>query len=300
MLVVSLEAKTLTHIPVFDRLVATEPIGTMGFIHDRLVSDLGTYAPFAFADGACSLTWRQGLKHDAAGVMELSRDAAGTLRNAREEAVDIESDHVFPLLKGTDLAGAGPVVSRRSVIVTQRKVGQDTAWLEHQSPRLWRYLEANGEVFDQRKSSIYRSAPRFAMFGIGPYSFEPFKVAVSGLHRDPRFHALGPVNGQPLMLDDTCYGLACETAEQAALVSVLLNRPESIGLLRALTFPGAKRPVTKATLQRIDLAALLRSADRGMIRDQAMNEVERLTRHTSDVCEPLESLLEPCAAPVVP
>ena len=76
-----------------------------------------------------------------------------------------------------------------------------------------------------------------------------------------------------------------ETAEQAALVSVLLNRPESIGLLRALTFPGAKRPVTKATLQRIDLAALLRDArDRGMIRDQAMNEVERLTRHTSDVC----------------
>ena len=104
----------MTHIPVFDRLVATEPVGTMGFIRDRLVSDLGTYAPFAFADGACSLTWRQGLKHDAAGVMELSRDAAGTLRNAREEAVDIESDHVFPLLKGTDLAGAGPVVSERA------------------------------------------------------------------------------------------------------------------------------------------------------------------------------------------
>src|ERR1700735_1485496 len=89
------------------------------------------------------------------------------------------------------------------------------------------------------------TVPRSPFLGIGPYSFEPYKVAVSGLHREPRFHAVGPHGGRPSMLDDTSYSLSCDSPEQAALISALLNSSGSLGLLKALTFPGAKRSVTK-------------------------------------------------------
>ena len=79
------------------------------------------------------------------------------------------------------------------------------------------------------------------------------------------------------MLDDTGYFLACRSPEQAALAASVLNSPGAVGLLRALAFPGAKRPVTKAALQRVDLAALFRQSDQPAILDRARVDVERLT-----------------------
>ncbi|MCA1685615.1 MAG: hypothetical protein LC745_06440, partial [Planctomycetia bacterium] len=171
--------------------------------------------------------------------------------------------------------------------------GDDTGRLRDAAPGLWAYLWAHAGAFSRRKSSIYRNRPEFAMFGVGPYCFAPYKVAVSGLHKAPVFHAVGPQGGRPVMLDDTGYFLACRSPEQAALAAGLLNGPDALGLLRALAFPGAKRPVTKAALRRVDLRALLaRSADRPALLDRAGAEVSRLSGRPPEWPEPLDSLLE--------
>jgi hypothetical protein len=282
----------LERIPVFADLGAAVPEKTMGFARGRLVADLDAYAPFAFADGRCPFVWRQGLKHDAAAVMELKPDGQSMLRNRVGEPVDVEPGQVFPLLKGTDLAGADRPAPKRSVLVTQRRPGDDTERLAQDAPRLWAYLQRHAGAFAARKSSVYRGRPPFAMFGVGPYSFASWKVAVSGLHKAPRFRAVGPGGGRPVMLDDTCYFVACRTPEQAALVAALLNEPGALGLLRALAFPGAKRPVTKSLLQRLDLPTLLDRADRPALLDRAGADVERLTGRPPDWPEPLETLIE--------
>lgn len=299
----SAAAVPLDRIPVFDRLDAAEPRSSLGFARGRLVADLDGYSRFAFADGLCPLVWRQGVKHDAAGVMELTADPVGTLRNQRGEPADVEPGAVFPLLKGADLSRAGPISPRRWVIMTQRSVGDDTDRLRSEAPRLWNYLQAHAAAFARRKSSIYRARSAFAMFGVGPYCFAPYKVVISGLHKSPVFHAVGPALGpgpqggsappRPVMLDDTGYFLACRTPEQAALAASLLNGPDALGLLRALTFAGAKRPVTKAVLQRLDLLRLLDHADRPALLDRAGAEVERLTGRTAAWPEPLLELLTP-------
>jgi len=284
----------LDRVPVFASLDADVPAGAMGFVRGRLVADLDAYAPFAAVDGACPLVWRQGLKHDAAGVMELSPGADGAWTNAGGGGVDVEPAFVYPLLKGADLARAGPAVPRRSVVVTQRSVGDDTERLRHEAPRLWAYLQAHAGAFARRKSSIYRGRPPFAMFGVGPYCFAPYKVAVSGLHPGAVFHAVGPgPAGRPVMLDDTGYLLPCRSPEQAALAAALLNGPEAQGLLCALRFPGAKRPVTKAVLQRIDLRALLDRADRPALLARAGDEVARIAGRPADWPERCETLVEP-------
>ena len=141
------------------------------------------------------------------------------------------------------------------MLVTQERIGQDTTPLARAAPRLWSYLQAHSESFSARKSSIYRGQPPFAMFGIGPYSFAPFKVAIGGFHKEPRFRAIGPRAGQPMMFDDTCYFLPCYSAAQAAVLTALCNDPITLAFLRSASFKSAKRPITKALLQRIDLAA---------------------------------------------
>jgi len=291
-------ARPLDRVPVYDRLDAAGPSGRMGFVRGRLVADLDAYAAAAGADGLGPIEWRQGLKHDLAGVMELTEGEGGVLRNRTGEAVDVEPEYVYPLLKGSDLARPGPVrAATRRVIVTQRSVGEDTAGLRAEAPRLWAYLNGHAGGFAARKSSVYRGRPPFSMFGVGPYTFSPFKVAVSGLHRAAAFHAVGPVGGRPTMLDDTAYFLPCRSAEQAALAAVLLNRPEAPALLRALSFPGAKRSVTKAALRRVDLRALLGRADRAAWLAAAGPKAERLGGRPAEWPDRLETLLGPATGP---
>jgi hypothetical protein len=264
-------------VPVFPTLDAARPETRIGLERGRLVADLDAYRLRAFADGRCPLTWRQGLKHDAAAVMELTRDCAdGAMQNKRGEPVDVEPEWVYPLLKGSDLLGPCALWARRAVIVTQHRLGQDTRQLEHFAPWLWAYLNANGLAFARRKSSIYRTQPPFAMFGLGPYSFAPYKVAVSGLAKEPRFHAVGPVGGRPVMFDDTCYFVPCRSPEQAAIVCALLNDRETAALIGSLVFRDSKRPITKGVLERIDLLALSTRANPMELLDRAGLELERL------------------------
>lgn len=279
----------LGRIPVYGGLPSTQPELTIGFVNGRLVANLDVYQALAFADGNCPLTWRQGLKHDAASVMELEpRDGlTGPWRNKLGEVVDVEVSSVYPLLKGADLVGGGRSPrALRSVIVTQQRVGQETRALEQAAPRLWAYLQGHAAVFGRRKSSIYRGQPPFAMFGLGPYSFAPYKVAISGLGKTPRFQAVGPVGGRPVMFDDTCYFLPCGSAEQAAVTSALLNDPVTLALIDALIFRDAKRPVTKALLARLDLPALVDHVDREALLARAEAEHERLLAGAEDFESP--------------
>ena len=243
--------------PVYRDLHTQEPESTIGFVLGRLIADVDAYRQAVNIDGESSFVWRQGIKHDAASVMEL-RDNAGVFENKLQEEVSIEDAFVYPFLKSSDLCQKAAPSPRMSVIVPQQCVGQDTRKLRAEAPQLWEYLTGHEEYFSRRKSSIYTNQPPFSIFGIGGYSFAPHKVAVAGLTKTPRFWPLAPINGRPTMLDDTCYFIPCQTAEQAELLASLLNNPQCLALLRALTFSDSKRPITKRLLQRIDVMQLAR------------------------------------------
>ncbi len=188
--------------------------------------------------------------------MELTCDSSGCLHNKLGETVIAEPEYLYPLVKSTDLFHQANVKPHRAVIVTQKRLGDDTHQLQQTAPGLWSYLTAHAGIFARRKSSIYRGKPPFSMFGIGDYSFALYKVAISGLHKIPRFRAIQPVGGRPVMLDDTCYFIACSSPEQAAFLTCLLNHPLCLDLIYSRLFSDAKRPITKKLLQRIDLKAI--------------------------------------------
>lgn len=244
---------------VFDSFSAKRAATTLGLAGQDLVFDLRTYRRLKHLEGLCPYQWRSGVKHDCASVMELRRANGRGLENKLGEHVNIEPDYLFPLLKCSDLAN-GRIEPQRFVVVTQRRVGEDTSAIAKAAPRTWRYLDSHRSLFEARKSSIYSSRMPFALFGIGDYAFAPWKVAVSGLHRTPRFALIAPVDDKPVLFDDTCYFIPFEDKAEARVVAEILNSEECKEFLESLTFTDSKRPITVELLQRLNIRALAEDA----------------------------------------
>lgn len=229
-------------------------VSRFGVVNGRMVSDVEQYSAVRAADGACQYEWRSGLKHDASSVFELVAAPAPSTRSGK--VLDLEPEYVFPFLKSTDVFRDRHRELSKWVIVPQKRFGAETATLKHSAPKLWAYLVENGAVLDGRKSSIYRNRPRFSVFGHGEYTYAPYKVAISGLHKVPVFRLIAPLNNQPVVLDDTCYFLPFSDSTEAAVVEAILNSDECIALIESMVFWDSKRPITKRLLARLDLNRL--------------------------------------------
>jgi hypothetical protein len=244
---------------VYPSLEADCPVGQFGVVAGRLVADVAAYRTVAAADGTSAREWRQGIKHDAAAVMELAPD----------HGVRVEDEYLYPMLKGADLFRGRTTGSTRWMVVPQRKLADDVTRLEQSAPHLWAYLSSHGAALDRRRSSIYRGRPRFCIFGVGDYTFAPYKVAISGLHKKAEFRVVGPIGGKPVVFDDTCYFLSLDDPADAAMTGAVLQSTASLRLLDSLVFWDAKRPITKKLLQRLDLNTLAGLADPAEVRDLA-------------------------------
>lgn len=241
--------------PIFKALEASEPSRRWGVVEGGLCNDLDAYERTRDWEGKSALTWRSGLKHDCARVMELNR-RDGHWVNGWGERVEVEPEHVFPLLKGSDVAN-GRLTPTRGVIVTQRRLGEDTRALRETAPRLWTYLCRHRLALEGRRSRIYRGQPPFALFGIGAYAFAPYKIALCGFYKRLGFSLLYPFDGRPVMVDDTVYFLPCATEPEARRILAVLSGERARAFFEARVFWDAKRPLGKALLQRLSLEKLL-------------------------------------------
>ena len=239
---------------IFETLDSKKPSTAIGLRDGSLVADVTAYERHRHLAGRCPIVWRSGVKHDCSKVLELRREG-DRFRNGLGELVSLEPQFVFPMLKSSDIA-QGKTMTNRWMLVTQRSTGEDTSEIERSAPQTWDYLSRHAELLDRRGSSIYRGRPRFSVFGVGDYTFTPWKVAISGFYKRLTFQLIGPANGQPVVLDDTCYCLPCHSEEQARVFSEMLNSEVAQEFLSAFVFWDSKRPITIDLLQRLDLAKL--------------------------------------------
>lgn len=246
---------------VYADLSTSSAFTRFGLVDETLVADLDAFEAHKGLDRGCSThIWRSGIKHDAGAIMEFSRDGH-KLMNGLGESVDIEKDYVFPLLKSSDL-GNGRTTIRKAVLVTQKHTGDDTSAILERAPKTWRYLTRHAGILDNRKSSIYENRPRFSVFGIGQYSFAPWKIAISGLYKNISFVIVPPFGDRPVMVDDTCYFIACQSRPEAELFHELLTSKVANGFLKSLIFTDSKRPITADVLKRISFVELARKLGR--------------------------------------
>lgn len=255
-----------------------------GQFYSILESDIENF------DGQCCFEWRQGVKHDCSKIMELTLQN-GTLLNGRKEVVQIENDMIFPLIKSSMFKA--PIIHNfsRYVIVTQKKAREETGYIEHKFPKAWKYLKDNIKLFENRKSSIYRGAPPFSMFGVGDYSYSRYKVGVSGFYKTPLFSVLYSEDEKPVMTDDTSYFICFDNYDMAYVAMLLLNSQRVQHFLTSIAFLDAKRPYTKKLLERIDFKKITKS-----LTIEELSETEQLLNLSCYVTMPMysafKSLLE--------
>lgn len=235
-------------------------VSTLGLVGKELVADIDEFLRLRDIDGIPYYTWRSGVKHDAAGIMEFKRDN-GHYTNGKQEECRLEATYLFPLLKSSDIAN-GRMTPEKYVLLTQRKPAEDTAEIRKVAPKTWAYLMEHSDALDRRQSIIYVKRPRFSIFGVGDYTFSPWKVAISGLYKTCRFEVVGEHHGKPIVLDDTCYFIPCGSEGESRFICELLNSDVCQRFLRSLVFLDAKRPVTIDILNRIDLKRVAERVNR--------------------------------------
>lgn len=229
---------------------------TIGFRNEQFYSDL-SFSTDDF-DGICCFEWRQGVKHDCSKVMELSSDG-NILKNGQGQTVDIENDIIFPLIKSSMFKSPIITAFTKYVIVTQKRVREETSHIQRDFPKAWTYLNNNIAYFSSRKSLIYRDSPAFSMFGIGDYSYSKYKVGVSGFYKLPLFSVLSSPDGKPVMTDDTSYFICFDTYDMAYVAMLILNSERVQNFLKSIAFIDAKRPYTKKVLRRLDFSKICKA-----------------------------------------
>lgn len=240
---------------VHDGLVDSRSSKVLGYRDGDLVADTRAFERWKHLEGTERYKWRSGIKHDCSRVMELTMEK-GMFKNGLGEFVELEDEYLYPMLKSADVANGGDKEPLRWMLVTQKNVGEKTLLIRTRAPRTWEYLINHADLLDRRASSIYRKRPRFSIFGVGDYTFAPWKVAISGFYKKLSFKVVGPWKGKSFVLDDTCYFIPCRSQGEAELLARLLNSWIAHEFFSALAFWDAKRPITVALLRRLDLLAL--------------------------------------------
>lgn len=239
---------------VFQGLEVDKHSQKIGFKDNELIASIDLYEKWKHLNGGSRIKWRSGVKHDCSKVMELTK-VGDKYKNSFDEIFELEDDFVYPMLKSSDLAN-GNLTPRRWMLVTQKQIKSDTLNISEIAPKTWDYLLSNGEFLDKRGSSIYKKRARFAMFGIGDYSFSPYKVAISGFYKKLKFNVVGSYENKPIVLDDTCYFLPCESENGAKKICSLLNSKTGREFFEAFIFWDAKRPITVEILQKLNIEKL--------------------------------------------
>jgi hypothetical protein len=234
---------------VFDALTSTHG-RRVGHRMGLTVGDLELFETYRYLVGESPQKWRSGIKHDASAVMELTVSDRG-LENGLGELVDVESDYLYPLLKGSDV-GSGKDWRGKYTLVTQRRVGEPTDPIRKTAPKTWEYLERHATQLDGRGSTIYAKNPRFSIFGVGDYAFRPWRIAICGLYKNLRFRLVGPLDGKPIMFDDTVYYVSFDNEEEARIALDRLASASALSLLSSLVFWDEKRPIKTGILNVLD------------------------------------------------
>ncbi|MFZ5821289.1 MAG: SAM-dependent methyltransferase [Chloroflexota bacterium] len=236
---------------IYERLESVKA-QRVGHRKGMTIRDLDTFERLGNLFDASGVKWRSGVKHDCSEVMELT-ERDGILVNGAGEKVDVESAYVYPLLKGSDVANGRIETTNRFVIVTQKVVGEPTHTIKHLAPKTWKYLESHAQLLDNRRSRIYQDNPRFSIFGVGAYSFSPYKIAICGLYKKLEFNLVGEIEGKPVLFDDTVYFLSFDAEEEARKTLYFLSTQSVHDFYSSMIFWDEKRPIKTSILNSLNL-----------------------------------------------
>jgi hypothetical protein len=185
----------------------------------------------SYTGGANAVYWMEIVDVRPDGLVVVKNLTSGAKRRAEETQTAIESDLVYPLLRGRDVHRWSALPSAHILMVQDpdTRKGYDEDWLRTKYPRSYRYLKGFEAVLGQRASQMVRrlmeSGPFYSMFAIAEYTFAPHKV----MWREVSNNIQGAVPAPPgpgekvAVPDHTLVAVATGSQEEAHYLCALLN-----------------------------------------------------------------------------
>lgn len=190
---------------------------------------------------AASQRPRQGVNTCGANDILIFEDRGDKLRNGFGEEWDLEPELLLPLMNTGNFGR--PFKGRQRFILTphDRSTGRPLAWNAiERYRRTARYLAHYREALSRRKGTLIRThigrGSWWALFGVGPYSFAPWKVA---------WEALGRNSFTPAVLDGRWQGnqalhgfCPCGSRQEAEALAAALGATGVEAFLRSNVMAG--------------------------------------------------------------
>jgi hypothetical protein len=246
---------------IYKNINATTHCHTIGMRNNLLLNNIQKYEKWQHLQEQDSqYIWRSGIKHDCAKVMELE-PIGNQFKNGLQEQVYLEQYYLYPLLKSSDVGNGRVNTYRKMLLVTQQNIGEKTDVIKIFAPYTWQYLLNHRTLLNKRRSRIYHHQPEFSIFGVGTYSFKPWKIAISGLYKKLHFHLIAPLDNKPVVFDDTVNFLSFDSEEEAKFIYSLVTSKPALEFLDAMIFWEDKRPITTNILCRLHFKRLAQELD---------------------------------------
>jgi hypothetical protein len=199
--------------------------------------------------GDCAYRIRHGLKDDAKAVFSVDHD----------RLAELEPTHVYPYLRSKHVVKWG-LFGHDRFLVPQRQAGADNERaLARESPATYDYLTDHRERLEARGSSWFEAGPFYSLFGLGPYTWAPYKVVWCRLGFKPHFAVVSTVDDPELgektvVPGDHCMFVACDDEREAHYLCALLNAAPYQRCLRDLA-GGGKAGLSKSVVSSVSLPA---------------------------------------------
>ena len=215
----------------------------------------------ANSGGANGVYWLELLGRADGGVLVRNIAAKGK-RHADQVEQVIEPDLLYPLLRWGDV-GRWSAVPRCHILLAQdvvARTGVDEGWMREHCPRTLAYLEQFRDMLTAR--AAYRryqhGGPFYSMYNVGPYTVAPIKVVWRRMDRRINAAVIEPIDDpilgrRPLVPQETCVLVACDSADEAHYLCALLNSEPVNSLVTACSVRGGKGFGTPSMLEFLGL-----------------------------------------------
>lgn len=217
-------------------------------------------------------------------------DIEGSKRAVKQVEATIESEFIFPLLRGRDVKRWQAIPTANILLVQnpETRQGYDPDWLNENCPQTYAYLAQFEDILRSRatfKRYFKSGAPFYSMFDVGDYTFAPYKIVWKGFGTSTMQAAvIGSIDNKPIMTNQAMHPfVGLENQDEAHYIAACLNSAPFEYAVISHTQAGGKSFAQAGTLERLriplydatnnihtDLMHLSCLAHQGQVNDSAI------------------------------
>ncbi|MCX6844469.1 MAG: SAM-dependent DNA methyltransferase, partial [candidate division WOR-3 bacterium] len=189
--------------------------------------------------GANAVFWVDVVKERPDGLVVIRNITAGAKVKVDEESKPVESDLLYPLLRGRDVERWLSSPSASIIVAQDPKTRRGIAIKEMQTrcPKTFAYLKLFEKMLRERAAfkRYFRPDrdPFYSMFNISDYTFAPWKVVWPEVANSLEVAVAGPAHKKTTVPDHTLIMIECESEDEAHYLCAALNSSPSRHVVQA-------------------------------------------------------------------